>query len=176
MPDWPHAPIHRIHENGTYMVTAGTYHKRMLFDSDERRQLLHDALLEIAREYGWKLEAWAVLANHYHVVAHSPDDPDTLRRLVSKLHALTAKAINQIDGTPGRRVWFQYWDSQITYQRSYLARLKYVHYNPERHGVTAKAAEYPWCSAGWFQRTARPSFRKTVMSFKVDRVVVKDDF
>lgn len=100
MPDWPHAPLHRIHEHGTYMVTASTYQKRKLFDSDERLRLLHDDLLEIAREYEWKLEAWAVLANHYHVVAHSPDAPDTLRRVVSKLHTLTARAINQIDGTP----------------------------------------------------------------------------
>jgi len=145
MPDWPHAPAHRIDEKGTYMVTAGTYHKRMFFDTDGKLRLLHDTLLGVAREYEWQPEAWAVFSNHYHLVAHSPEDPRSLRRLVSKLHTLTAKAINQTDHTPGRRVWFQYWDTQLTHQRSYLARLKYVHYNPERHGVVSTASHYPWC-------------------------------
>ncbi len=158
------------------MVTAGTYHKRMLFDTEEKLRLLHDALLDVAREFGWQLEAWAVLANHYHFVAHCPDSAQSLRRLISKLHTLTAKAINQTDGLPGRRVWFQYWDTHLTYQRSYLVRLKYVHYNPERHGLVAKASDYAWCSAQWFEQTATPSFRKTVCSFKTDRLSVRDDF
>ena len=158
------------------MVTAGTYHKRMLFDTDGKLRLLHDTLLTVAQEHEWQLEAWAVFANHYHFVAHSPENARCLRRLVSKLHTLTAKAINQTDRVPGRRVWFQYWDTQLTYQRSYLARLKYVHYNPERHGLVTTASRYPWCSARWFEETAEPSFRKTVCSFETDRLAVRDDF
>ncbi|MGZ3632738.1 MAG: hypothetical protein ACXWM7_00200 [Parachlamydiaceae bacterium] len=33
---------------------------------------LHSLLLELARKYGWNLEAWAIFSNHYHFIAQSP--------------------------------------------------------------------------------------------------------
>ena len=73
-------------------------------------------------------------------------------------------------------IWWQYWDSHITYPYSYLARLNYVNQNPVRHGLVEDPTEYPWCSANWFQKTASPSFYKTVGTFKTDSVKVLDDF
>src|SRR6478672_723941 len=119
MPDWPHAPIHQLSEAGAYMVTAGTYQKLHRFAGAQRLDLLHDALLSLARQYGWHLQAWAVFSNHYHFVAMSPDRAASLRRYLQHLHFVTARLVNELDGTPGRRVWFTYWDTQLTYQRSY---------------------------------------------------------
>jgi putative transposase len=176
MRSWPHAPPHWLFTPGTYMVTASTYKKVRLLNTSARLDLVQNCLFEVAAEFGWRLEAWAILANHYHFVARSPDDPRTLRRLIGKLHMLTAKALNLLDGTPGRKVWFQYWDSLITYERSYLARLAYVHGNPVKHGLVRKATDYPWCSAGWFIEHAPGSFVETVRRLKTDRVAVPDDF
>jgi putative transposase len=176
MPDWPHAPVHRLTEAGAFIVTAGTYLKRRILDDGPRRQLVHDALLAVAAEFGWELQAWAVLSNHYHFVALSPADAATLRPMISKFHTQTAAALNAMDGTPGRQVWYQYWETHLTFQRAYLARLRYVHENPVRHGAAKAAEEYPWCSTAWFERTAPSSFRRTVRSFKTDRLDVIDDF
>ncbi len=38
--DWPHAPPHRLSENGTYMVTSGTLHKEHYFRDRARLDLL----------------------------------------------------------------------------------------------------------------------------------------
>ena len=176
MPDWPHAPIHKLGEPGAYMVTAGTYNKALLLDSGAKRSLVRDVLFAVAGELGWRLQTWAVLANHYHIVAMAPDDASTLRKLVRTLHSKAAIELNRIDSTPARRVWFQYWDSHITYERSYLARLNYVHHNPVHHGAVATAAEYPWCSAACFEREATAGFVETVARFKTDRLSVPDDF
>jgi len=158
------------------MVTAGTYQKIRYFDHPERLTLLQKVLFDLANTYHWQLQAWAILSNHYHFVALSPKDPSSLKELMQKLHSLSAREINRLDHQPGRKVWFQYWDSRITYPPSYLARLKYVHLNPVHHGIIKVAEEYEWCSAGWFERRASPAFRKTVLSFKTDRIKVKDDF
>ena len=176
MTDWPHAPSHRLAEHGAYMVTCGTYQKQHHLRSACRLSAFRDLLLNCAEEFGWELQAWAILSNHYHWVASSPSDPSNLRRFMSKLHTLSAREINREDCTPGRRVWFQYYDSHITFQSSYYARLKYVHYNAVHHGVARVAENYPWCSAAWLAANSRPSFRRMLEQFKTDRIDVSDEF
>jgi REP-associated tyrosine transposase len=174
--NWPHAPAHWLFEPGLYIVTTGTYRKLPHLNSPPRLDLVQESLFNYAHEFAWNLRAWAVLANHYHFVAASPSDPGTLRRFLGKLHMQTATQLNRLDNKPGRTVWFQFWDSHITFERSYLARLHYVHYNPSRHGIVPLAENYKWCSAAWFAQSAPPAFVKTVRSFNIDRVNVPDDF
>ena len=176
MPNWPHAPAHRLTEAGVYMVTAGTYQKHQFFSSPERLTLLRDLLLDLAHEFGWRLEAWAVMANHYHFLGHSPDDPRTLSHLISKLHSTTATTLNEFDSQPGRRIWYEFWDSHITYQRSYLARLKYIHQNPVHHGLVQVATAYPWCSAAWCEREATRAFVRMLEEMKIDQLKIYDEF
>lgn len=174
--DWPHAPLHRLSEQGTYMVTSGTLDKTNLFDASEHRTLLENELLSVARRFGWQLEAWAVFANHYHFIAHSSGESRGLRPMLVELHSETARQLNESQGTPGRRVWFNFWDSKLTFEKSYLARLNYVHQNAVHHGLVTVANQYPWCSAAWFERTATPAQVKTIYGFKTDRLKIPDDF
>src|SRR5919201_4969177 len=160
--NWPHAPEHWLFEPGLYIVTAGTYHKLPHLSSAFRLNFFLESLIKCASEFDWTLRAWAVLPNHYHFIAASPTNPGTLRKFLGKLHMQTAKQLNRWDNTPGRTVWFQFWDSHITFERSYLARLNYVHYNPVHHGLVADAENYRWCSASWFARHASDAFVTTV--------------
>jgi putative transposase len=174
--NWPHGPAHWLFEPGLYIVTTGTYSRLPHLNSPSRLDFFQESLFKSASEFGWDLRAWAVLANHYHFIAASPSDPATLRKFLGKLHMKTSRQLNLWDSTPERKVWFQFWESHITFERSYLARLNYVHNNPARHGVVPVAANYKWCSASWFARSTPPSFVNTVKSFKIDRVSVPDDF
>jgi putative transposase len=119
---------------------------------------------------------WAIIANHYHFIAVPDNEAATLADMVRTLHSGTALTVNQLDQAPGRQVWFQYWDAHLTFEKSYLARLNYVHNNPVHHGLVAVASSYPWCSAAWFEQNARPSFYKTVSSFRPDKLRIPDDF
>jgi len=176
---WPHAPTHQLSTRGTYFVTASTYRKEHHFRSKERLRVLHRGLLTVARDFGWELEAWAVFSNHYHFIAHSPtDSPDAsnLSDMLSTLHVKTAGWLNKMEGTPGRQVWFNYRETRLTYQQSYLARSNYVHQNPVKHGLVPVANQYPWCSAAWFERTASAAMVKSIYRFKIDNLRVNDDF
>ena len=176
MPDWPHAPIHRLSDAGAYLVTAGTYRKIHHLRDAKRLDIVLDALLTTAEEFDWRLQAWAVMSNHYHFLAVSPADPESLRAFVRKLHAQTSRRLNEFDQTPGRRVWYQFYDSRITHERSYFARLKYVNENPVHHRVIASADNYRWCSAAWFKRETRPAFQKTIDSFPINEINVFDPY
>jgi len=177
---WPHAPEHRLAESGTFIVTVGTYEKAHCFRDADALQALHGGLLKYAAQYGWRLEAWAVFSNHYHFVAHSPanvpDGASTLAKFVGHFHSRSAAWLNRRDGMPGRKVWHNYFETRLTHQKSYLARLNYVHQNAVRHGLVPVAAQYPWCSAGWFERVATNAQIRTIYGLPVDRVKIDDEF
>ncbi|CAG0929245.1 partial REP-associated tyrosine transposase, partial [Planctomycetaceae bacterium] len=158
---WPHAPTHKLAGSGTFMVTAGTYRKQKLFKDGPLLRMLHRALLTIAAKHEWQLEAWAVFPNHYHFIGHSPEAADSLVAFLGELHSRTAIALNRELGTPGRKVWHNYWESRLTFEKSYFARLHYVHSNPVQHGLVAVANQYSCCSAAWFERTASPAQVRT---------------
>jgi putative transposase len=176
MTHWPHAPLHLLQIQGIYMVTAGTYLKSPFFNTEPKLNLLLDHLLNLSRSLCWELHAWAIFPNHYHFVSQSPSDPSSLKKLISQLHRLTAIELNKLDQTPQRKVWYQYWDSKITIQTSYLARLNYVHQNPVKHGLVSKASHYPWCSASEFEMKADHSFVKSVYNFDYTKVKVFDEY
>ena len=174
--DWPHAPVHRLAENAVYFVTAGTLHKKHFFNTPEKRDLLERLLLSFAKRDGWQLEAWAVFANHYHFVARGNPDSRNLGEFLHDLNGVSARELNKLDGVSGRKVWFNFRDTRLTIQHSYLARLNYVHQNAVKHKLVPVVNQYPWCSAAWFERVASSAQIKTIYGFKIDRVKVEDDF
>jgi len=174
---WPDAPLHELSASGVYIVTAGTYKKENHFRTRQRLEVLHRGLLSVANSFGWRFEAWAVFSNHYHFVGHSPDESaQNLAQMLGLLHEKMAKWINKLDNAAGRDVWHNFWETRLTHKNSYLARLNYVHQNPVKHGLVAVANQYPWCSAGWFEKTARPAQVKTIYGFKIDKLKILDDY
>ncbi|MHB0971417.1 MAG: transposase [Thermoanaerobaculia bacterium] len=162
--------------SGQFSRAAGTYLKIHHLNSRARLDRFEDMLLVGIRDAGAEIHAWSVFSNHYHVVLSMVAKPERIREVLTDLHDASANEINADDGIAGRKVWYQFWDTALTFQKSYLARLNYVHTNPVKHGLVAKASNYPWCSAGWFEREARPSLVKTVYSLKTDRINVKDPY
>jgi putative transposase len=173
---WHHSPLHVFVPGMMYMVTASTLHKEHFFHGDSRLSILQEAIFDTLKSHGWKLQAWSVFSNHYHFIAKSPERESFLRQVIQRIHSLTAREVNRLENTSGRRIWFQYWDSCITYEKSYYPRLNYVHNNPVKHGLVPDAKLYLYCSASWFEGEADSLFRKKVESFRYDQIAVPDDY
>ena len=174
MPDWPHAPVHRFARSGLYFVTASTYLRRHYYRRSVDLDQLMSLLFALSKEHGLALQVWSIFSNHYHIVVEGSGP--SVRTMLSQLHSLSARRIYASDSEAGRKVWFQFRDTQLTHERSWLARLRYTHQNPVKHGLVLDAGAYPWCSSSWFERTSSPAFVRTVASFKTDTVRVNDDF
>lgn len=173
--DWPHAPLHRFDDSGVYFITGATLYKQHFYKAPTALDVLQDLLFSHARRFDCELQAWALLSNHYHLVLSCESGPQ-VHDMLARLHSDAAVAVNRLDGVSGRRVWFQFRDTQLTFEKSWLARLKYTHENAVHHRLVSDAKDYRWCSAGWFDENARPSLVKTVRGLKIDRVNVYDDF
>jgi putative transposase len=142
-----HQPLHLFVPNQLYIVTAGTYNKEAFFNTDRKIQIVEDVMFGLFEQYRWIPQAWALFPNHYHFIAQAPDNPGTLSEIIRKLHSKTAVEINKLDECQGRKIWYQYFDTCITYEKSYFARLKYVTHNPTKHGYVINAIDYRFCSA-----------------------------
>ncbi len=109
-------------------------------------------------------------------MARGRQDSKNLGLFIHRLHGISAHDLNELDGTPKRPVWFNYRDTKLTYQHSYLAQLNYVHQNAVKHKLVAMANQYPWCSAAWFERVATPAQVQTIYRMKIEQIKVEDDF
>lgn len=176
MDPWPHAPYHRLIEGRVFMLTASTYDKECIFSDPIRLDFLEHEIIKASIDQNLKLHAWAVFANHYHLVASASEPGFSATTLTKSIHGRTSREVNRLDAAPGRRVWFQYWDSEIDIETSYLARLNYVNENAVKHGLAKSGRDYKWCSARWFEDSAPRSFVRTVQGFPIDRLNVFDDF
>ena len=175
MVDWPHAPLHRLSQPGAYFITAGTYKKEHIFRADDRLDRLQNLLFVLADSYRFPLQAWSIFSNHYHFIATADRDASSLKAMITEFHSVSAREVNRVDGA-GRHVWYQFWDKHLTFERSYLARLNYVHQNPVHHQLVGDATNYRWCSASWFESQVSRAFAQSVRRFGSDRLRVVDDF
>lgn len=171
-----HNPPHYFVPNAMYMVTGSILHKHNLLSEEKRKEFVLQILFEKAKLFGWELQAWAVLNNHYHFIGEAPEDARTLPKLIQQFHSITAIQINKWDNATGRQVWHNYWDTCLTYEKSYYARLRYVHENPVKHGLVQNEIDYPFCSYKWFLEKSNDELKDQVFSQPIDRLNIVDDF
>ena len=176
MERWHHRPIHKTKAVGVYMITGSTLHKEHFFKTAKDLDLLQETLFQLVDRYDLGLRAWAIFPNHYHLllVTHSKDCH--LGKFIGHFHSSTARELNIRHKVPGRKVWFQYWDTQITNRESFLARMHYVITNPEKHGVVVNSQDYRWCSARWFFENETDSYIGLVRSFKSGKITIQDNY
>ncbi len=171
-----HTPAHLFIPNATYIVTAGTLKRARLFDTPDKLDYLLKTLLQEAARWQWSLHAWAVMPNHYHLILAAPVHPDTLADLIRSVHSRSAAWLNKRDETPGRRVWFNYWDTCLTSDKSYWNRMNYVLNNPVKHRYTDDALAYRWSSMQLFQEQAEPHLRDLILHSNIGQVRIFDSF
>ena len=176
MTKWHHAPPHRLKPIGKYMITAATLHKEHFFANPKHLDQLQHTLFSLIKRYQIELKAWALFSNHYHLILEVHPESEELSSFIRHFHSLSARELNHSTSQPGRRIWYQFWDTLLTYQDSYHARLRYVMQNPVHHDLVTDAKEYQWCSAQWFTKNAEPGHCKTIMSYKCNRINVNDGF
>ena len=115
------------------------------------------------------------MPEHYHFIAQSPKNALSLKALIQGVHSINAKFVNRVDETPGRRVWYNYWDTCIKTEKSYYARLNYVIINPVKHGLVQKPEDYLFSSYKYFIENSEPEFQKMVLSC-TDDAQVEDEY
>jgi REP element-mobilizing transposase RayT len=115
-------------------------------------QIVADSLRRGVELGQYALRAYAVMANHVHVLLWPKVPPS---RLLQSLKGFTAREANRVLGRTGEAFWqaesYDHW----VRDDAELARIAaYIENNPVTAGLTARAEDYPWSSAGTSAETS----------------------
>ncbi len=150
-------------------LTFSCYHKLPLLGKDRTRQWLIDSLDRARRVCEFDIWAYVIMPDHAHVLIY-PLAPTyemkiitkaikqpVARRAIAWLRLNAPSFLQKLAGTrSGQRHKFHFWqpgggydrniDNAATAHRS----IEYLHLNPVRKKLVARAEDWEWSSAGWY--------------------------
>ena len=141
---------------GTYFFTVVAYHRRPLFKDPNARRLLGNVIREWSGMMPFRTVAIVLLWDHLHCVWSLPaGDRDYSTRWKKIKRDFTHRwleaggedmPVSCAKHSRGRRgVWQpRFWEHVIQDEADLERYCNYIHYNPVKHGYTARPWDWPW--------------------------------
>ena len=140
----------------TFFVTAVTWGRRSLFQSERMCELFVAVLFDYAKQGKYAIHEFVLMPNHFHLLI-TPGPLIALERclqLIKGGFSFRAKKELQFAG--------EVWEKSFTNHRirdavDYAQHRKYIWENPARVGLVSSPEEYRYSSARpWFELTDAP--------------------
>jgi putative transposase len=138
-------------ENGLYHVTSRGWERRVIVRDDRDRQEWDKLFDRVVVRCGWRVFAWALMDNHYHLFLQTPEP-----NLSAGMHDLNS----------GYATWFnrRHRRSGSLFQGRFKAILvenesygwtlsRYIHLNPVRAKIVQHPEDHRWSSYQYFLRS-----------------------
>jgi putative transposase len=139
---------------GTYFFTV-TLRNRSSDALVQHVDLLRDAFRSVRTERPFTIDAIVILPEHLHTIWTLPEgDADysgRWRAIKSRFtHALRATGVSLISDNRGEyRLWQRrFWEHTIRDERDYAHQVAYCHWNPIKHDLVQRLADWPHSSLG----------------------------
>lgn len=168
-------PPHIYLDDQWYFLTASVLNHRPILRPRQHKLCLRDYLRNLVIEYDFRFKAWVILDDHYHLLLRIRLGRD-LGRFFGRLHASTSKQFNIWDQTPGRQVWYNYWDTCIRNERDLWTHFNYAHYNPVKHGYVLHLTDWEFSSYHYYLRTKGEEWLASCWEqYPIVEAVLEDD-
>jgi len=141
-------PPHLYYPDKVYFITCRTIKMVNHFNNNEKKNLLWSVVKKARIKFNIKLFGYVILVNHYHLLLQS-EFP--INKIIQFVNGKSAINLNKLDKTPGRQVWYQYWDKCIRSKKDFYIRLNYIHQNPVKHNNTKDMYDYRFSSISDYQ-------------------------
>ena len=155
---------------GLYHVTMRGNNRGEIFVSDEDRAMLIDAIGRAKRRHGWKVHAYCLMSNHYHLLIETPEPNIAIG--MQWLNSTYAHRFNEKYERIGHLFQRRYADGIILTDEHLHEVIRYIPLNPVRAGLCKRPEDWPWsnCRAtlGYGPREPFLSVRPTLDRFSPD--------
>ena len=134
--------------DGIYHVTSRGLERRAIFRDDWDYQKWLSLLEDVARRRDWRVFAWALMENHFHLFLRTPHAD-----LSAGMHDLNSGYVtcfNRRHGRNGPLFEGRFKGIMVDRDYHYWELSRYIHLNPVRAGLAAKPERYPWSSCRFY--------------------------
>lgn len=129
---------------GLYHVTARGDRREPIVEDDLDRRAWGQVLAQTCERFNWRVHAWCLMDNHYHVVVETPEG--NMSAGMRHLNGVCSQQFNRRHGRVGH-VFQGRFKSVVVQRQNYLLELaRYVVLNPVRAGLLADAGSDRWSS------------------------------
>jgi putative transposase len=138
------APYRGNTGSGTYFITAGTFQKRQLLQSDRMAQLFLDVLLSYRSQEKYLLHEFVTMPNHFHLLITPLLTLERALQLIKGGFSFRAKKELGFQG----EIWEKsFYDRRVRNWKEYSAFRRYIHRNPVQRCLASVPEEYLYSSA-----------------------------
>ena len=137
-------PLRIEFPDALYHVTSRGYEQRPIYRVDVDRRMFLTFLGQTVRRFGWRLTAWNLMTNHFHLVIQTPTP-----NLSRGMHWLNTNYVGWFNRRHRRRghLFQGRFDSVLVEKEKHLRELvRYVVLNPVRAKMVARPEDYQWSS------------------------------
>jgi putative transposase len=131
--------------DGTYFITASTWEKKCLLQSERMAKLFMEVLFHYQKQGKYGLHEYVVMPNHFHLLV-TPRSPVTLEKAVQFIKggfSYRAKKELNIAG----EIWqTSFYDHRVRDANEYVRFRHYIHMNPVKRGLVPAPEEFPYSS------------------------------
>lgn len=137
-------PLRLDHAGALWHVTARGNERREVYRDDADRREFLRLLGRSVELFGWKLHAWVLMGNHYHLLVGTPEA--TLSRGMRQLNGDYAQHFNKRHGRDGHVFQGRFKAILVQREAHLLEVARYVVRNPVRAGMVASPGDWEWSS------------------------------
>ena len=131
---------------GTYFITASTWEKKALLQSERMAKLFINVLFNYQNQSRYGLHEFVVMPDHFHVLL-TPVPPVTLEKSVQFIKGGFSFRARKEGGLIGEIWQTSFYDHRVRDGDEYSRFRHYIHMNPVRRGLVPSPEEFPYSSA-----------------------------
>ena len=135
-------PLRLEHVGALWHVTCRGNEKGTIFHDDRDRDLFLSVLSEAVQLFAWRLHAYVLMGNHYHLLLETPEA--NLSRGMHRVNAVYSQAFNRRHERVGHLLQGRFKAILVEKERHLLELVRYVVLNPVRAGLARDPADWPW--------------------------------
>ncbi|HXF66257.1 MAG TPA: transposase [Burkholderiales bacterium] len=137
-------PLRLEFAGALYHVTARGNARAAIFLDDADRELFLKFLGREVEQQRWRLHAYCLMPNHYHLLLETPEP--NLARGMARLNAAYSAAFNRRHSRSGHLFQGRYKSILVEREPYFLELCRYVVLNPVRARMCKDPANYRWSS------------------------------
>lgn len=137
----------RIHAKGLlyHVIARGNNGQKIVLTHQDNQRFLNN-LRELKAKYNFRLYAYAIMPNHFHLLIEVGDEP--IWKIMQALLTRHSRYFNTVYKRRGHLFQGRY-RSIICEKDNYLLELvRYIHLNPVRAGLVKRAESWVWSGHG----------------------------